>query len=219
MTYRHIAVVLNGKYPWPEYQLALLDSCDYIIAADGGINWLHANGRIANVLIGDLDSATQEALLACQAAGCHIEKYPPEKDETDAELALILAASLNPSEITLLGATGGRVDHLLANILLLYMDVLKELKVAIYDGESFVFIIRDCVEIKGEPGDLLSLVPLGGDVVGVRTAGLYYPLVDEPLCVGAARGISNVFTDSVATVEIQQGTLLAIHTPRQGSGQ
>jgi len=216
MTYQHIAVVLNGEHPQPERQLALLDSCDYVIAADGGMNWLHKNGRMANLLIGDLDSATQEAIQACRAADCRIEQYPPEKDETDAELALIRAADLQPAQITLLGATGGRVDHFLANILLLYMDALQGIQVAIYDGESFIFLIRDRAEIHGKPGDILSLLPLGGDIGAVHTDGLYYPLVDEPLFLGGARGISNVFTETVATVQVRQGVLLAVHTPKQG---
>jgi thiamine pyrophosphokinase len=69
------------------------------------------------------------------------------------------------------------------------------------------------IDLDGRPGDLVSLLPFGESASGVSTSGLTYPLVDEPLAVGPARGLSNVRVGSTASVSLQAGRLLVIETP------
>jgi thiamine pyrophosphokinase len=59
-------------------------------------------------------------------------------------------------------------------------------------------------------GAVVSLLPFAGDVEGVTTAGLRYPLDDEPLVTGPARGLSNVRIDAGASVTVRRGRLLIV---------
>ena len=192
----HVVVVANGEFAYPRRLEAALGTADVIVAADGAAAWLVAHGRPPHLLVGDMDSIDPVLLEQLAAAGCRLVRHPTHKDETDTELALHEAAALGARRITILGALGGRIDHAMANIMLLLMPVLAGVETAIYDGRSRLFVIREgspCREgttIAGEPGDVLSLIPLGGDAEGVRTEGLEYPLRDETLAFGPARGVS-----------------------------
>ena len=208
-----VAVVANGEFPHAERLVALLDSVDAIIAADGGGNWLFSVDRAPHLLVGDMDSISSEALLAFQLQGCEIVRHRLDKDETDTELALLAAVDRGATHVLLLGALGGRIDHELANIQLLTMPQLAGTRVRIYDGVSFVSLIHHSAVLHGQPGDLLSLLPWGGDAHGVTTRGLQYPLRNGSLPVGPARGVSNVLLGTKAQVTVNDGRLLAIHTP------
>jgi thiamine pyrophosphokinase len=213
---QRVAVVLNGHLGPPERLLALLDCADRIVAADGGANWLLEQGRTPDLLVGDLDSVRPEVLAWLQARGCQIQRHPPQKDETDAELALAAAAALEPQEIAILGALGGRMDHALANLALLAMPALRGIHVRIWDDTSLIWLVQDESEIEGAPGDLVSLLPWGGDARGIVTEGLAYPLQGETLRMGPSRGVSNVLVGRRARVRLQAGSLLVVHTPRNG---
>ncbi|NLG29453.1 MAG: thiamine diphosphokinase [Chloroflexi bacterium] len=196
-----------------ERLLAIVDSADRVLAADGGANWLAAHGRLPHVLIGDMDSVHPDVLRALAMGDCRLVRHPAQKDETDTELALNEALGLGAQRITLLGAWGGRMDHALANVLLLAMPQLAKLDVALFDGCSTVRLVRRALTLSGAPGDLLSLLPLAGEARGVTTEGLQYALSDDTLPFGPARGVSNVFTGALARVNVRSGLLLAVHTP------
>jgi thiamine pyrophosphokinase len=185
------------------------------VAADGGANWLASQGRLPHVLIGDMDSVHPDVLRALALGECRLVRHPPEKDATDTELALYEAMALGARRVTLLGAWGGRLDHALANVLLLALPQLATAQLVLFDGRSYAYLLRQELAIQGEVGDLLSLLPLGGEARGVVTAGLQYPLRDETLPLGPARGVSNVFTAPNARVAVRNGLLLAVHTPRR----
>jgi len=210
----HAVVVANGEYAHAGRLTALARSADLIIAADGGANWLAEVGIRAHVLIGDLDSASPAAQRALREAGCEVLRFPAHKDETDTELALAEAAARGAAQITLLGAIGGRIDHTLANILLLAMPRLAGVPTYIYDGQSWLSLVRGYAAIRGAVGDLVSLIPIAGDAEGVLTEGLEYALHGETLRFGPARGISNVLTSPEASVTVQAGLLILVHTPR-----
>ena len=82
----------------------------------------------------------------------------------------------------------------------------------IVDERQEMSVTRGEAAIAGQPGDIVSLIPLGGDVTGIVTEGLMYPLKDEPLLAGPARGISNVMTGQVARVTLRNGSLLVVHS-------
>jgi thiamine pyrophosphokinase len=216
----HVVVVANGEFAYPQRLEEALDAADTIIAADGAAAWLVAHGRPPHLLVGDMDSIAPALAERLADSGCRLVHHPTHKDETDTELALYEAVALGARRITLLGALGGRIDHAMANIMLLLMPVLTGIETTIYDGQSRLFLIRGDAPspgatIAGAPGDVLSLIPLGGDAEGVRTEGLEYPLRDETLAFGPARGVSNVFLGTRARVTLRHGILLAVHTPRR----
>jgi thiamine pyrophosphokinase len=210
---RIVAVALNGAFAPRPRLLALLARADRIIAADGGANWLAAQGHTPHLLVGDMDSVEPGVLARAQAKGCQIQRHPAHKDETDAELALAAAAALRPQEIAILGALGGRMDHALGNLALLGMPALRGILVRIWDATSVIWLAEGETEIQGAPGDTVSLIPWGGDAEGIATEGLAYPLRGEALRVGPSRGISNVLVGERARVTLQAGRLLVVHTP------
>ena len=189
---------------------------DMVIAADAGARHAREWGWPIHLVIGDLDSLDADAARMAREAGIPVVTAPTAKDETDLELALGRALATDARSIVIAAALGGRTDHLLANVLLLARPDLRGRDVIIADGAETVRLLRSAagessVALYGAPGDLLSLLPLGGAAEGVSTEGLLYPLAAETLYPGQARGVSNVFLDRVAKVFLRQGDLLVIH--------
>ena len=197
---------------------ARLQPDDWLVAVDGGLRHARALGRAPHVLIGDLDSVTETDIEWVSAAGGRVLRYPPEKDETDLELALDLARAEGYRTILLAGALGGRVDHLLGNLSLLAHPALEGLDVRIIQPDGEIFLIRGEREIEGRAGNVISLLPLFGVARGVRTQGLQYPLRDEDLLPYRTRGISNVMLGSRAAVSLESGLLLCVHLDSEGAG-
>lgn len=185
-----------------------------VIAANGGIHHAEALGIHPDVVIGDLDSLDKHAQMRLHAAGTHTEASPAKKDETDLELALLYAKQKDIDKVVVIGALGGRIDMTLANVLLLTHPQLASIHIELWHDEQTAWIIRPPGgEIYGNPEDTLSLIPLDGDAEGITTYHLAYPLSDETLRIGPARGVSNMLTSKTARVEIRSGIVLAIHTP------
>jgi len=188
---------------------------DLVVAADGGALVCERWGVVPHVVVGDMDSLGREGMERLRARGARIEAYPREKDETDLELAVEAARKAGADEIILLAAFGGkRLDHEIANVLLLATAP----RMSAVRGGTVMRVIREGerVSLAGEPGDLVSLVPLAGDAEGVRTDGLRYPLRDETLRFARARGMSNEIVERPAAVGVARGALLVI-TTRKGA--
>jgi thiamine pyrophosphokinase len=203
---------------WPGWDAAV----DLVIAADGGARHAAGLGVGVDLWVGDGDSIGEEALALLAASGVPVERSRPDKDESDTELAIKAAVGRGADGIVILGALGGsRIDHALANIGLLSMPELGGRPVTILDAGSRIGLIRapgqagEPVEwqLPGRVGDLVSLLPSGDDVEGVTTHGLAYPLIDEPLQAGPARGLSNVRTALDAGVVVRRGFLLVVESP------
>jgi len=212
--HKHVVVVANGELGSVERILPVLDAADLIIAADGGANALETLGRYPAVLVGDMDSIHPRVLEALQNRGCRILRYPSAKDETDTELALLEAVSAGAGRITLLGALGGRIDHALANLFLITLPEFAGSPVTLFDGTSYITLVRGHSVVTGRPGDTLSLIPVGGDAV-VRTDGLAYSLRGEKLRFGPARGVSNLLLADRAHIWLSGGLMLAVYTPQE----
>jgi thiamine pyrophosphokinase len=188
-------------------------NADLIIGADGGAARALAWGLRPHLVIGDMDSLPEEDHDKLTTLGCRFVEHPRAKDETDLELALTHAAEAGAREIVILGALGGRLDHTLANVLLLTLPQLTGLSVRIVNGDEEALMIRggETVTLEGQQGDLISLLPLGGDAFGVTTTGLTWPLQEDVLRFGFSRGVSNVMEETVARVKLERGYLMVIH--------
>ncbi len=201
-------IVANGLPEAGERYDDLVQPGDLVIAADGGAVVARQMGLEPQVVIGDMDSLPAEVRSQLEQRGCQFIHHPARKDETDAELAMRYALQQGPQELVFLGASGGRLDHLLANIFLLGMPELAGIKARIIAGSTEVWLVRDGVEIEGRPGDIVTLLPLGQDAAGIHTEGLEYALHDDVLPFGAARGVSNVMTSATARITLRKGQLL-----------
>ena len=189
---------------------AAVASAALVVGVDSGIDHAFAVGLPVHVAVGDFDSVSPEGLARATAEGAEVQRHAVAKDLTDFELGVEIAVARGATRIIVLGGRGGRLDHGLANLLSLAAPALAALEVVAYLDGSRVTVIRERAELRGRPAALLSLLPVGGPAIGVRTEGLRYPLRDEDLPVGSARGVSNVFIDRDATVSLAGGVLLAI---------
>jgi len=208
----HAIIVANAPTFDAAPFAAALSAADLIIAADGGGNALYAAKIAPHLVVGDLDSLDPVAERAFQSAGIELHRFPAEKDETDLELALLLAVERGADQIDILGALGGRWDQGLANVSMLALPELAGLRVRLLDLEQEAFLVRTAAEIPGAAGDNVSLLPLGGAAHGITTRGLHYPLVHATLHFERSRGISNVITQPPAHVCVSEGLLLVVHT-------
>lgn len=184
-----------------------------VIAADGGAVSLDRLGRAPDRLVGDLDSIPDELQARLAASGVAIERHPADKEASDTELAIEAAIAAGATEIVLLGALGGpRIDHELANVLLLADPALAGRDVRIVHGPTTVRVLRDGgrLTLEGAAGDLVTLLPVGGDATGVGIDGVRWPLTGATLHVGRSRGLSNEVTDPPASVSLERGTLLVV---------
>ncbi|MBA2462932.1 MAG: thiamine diphosphokinase [Actinobacteria bacterium] len=191
-----------------------LPAASAVIAADGGVDLALALGLHVDLVVGDLDSATPAGLAAAEATGARIVRHPREKDATDLELALDEAASLSPRRLVVVGVEGGRLDHLLAGLLVLGAQRYAAFEVDALLGAARAHVIRGKRELEGLPGELVSLLALHGPAEGVVTAGLVYPLRGETLLPGSSRGVSNLFEARTARVSLERGVVLAVR-PRK----
>jgi thiamine pyrophosphokinase len=213
------AVIVAHGEPDPR-DAVQLDDAELVIAADGGALWLDSLGIRPHRLVGDLDSVEASLVERLAAAGTTIDRHPAEKDESDTELAVRCAIDGGADEIVLVAAlAGGRLDHEVANVLLLAHPTLRGRDVRLVRGATTVRVARDGerLGLTGRAGDLVTLLALGGDADGVTTGGLRYPLRGETLLLGSSRGVSNEVLEPPASVAIERGTLLVIEVQREGS--
>lgn len=182
----------------------------FVIAADSGLALASAHGHHVDLVVGDLDSVDPTDLDAAVTAGADVERHDTDKDRTDLELALDAALTRGATHVHVVGGAGGRLDHVLANAICLASDAWAGLEVSATFGEAAVWVVREAAVMAGRPGDLVSLVPVGGPAHGVRTEGLRWRLAGDTLHPASGRGISNEFTSERAHVTLTAGTLLAV---------
>jgi thiamine pyrophosphokinase len=200
------AVVVTGGDPVPATALEGLTPTEFVVAADSGLDHAHALGLEPDLVVGDFDSVSDEALARFRGP---VERHPVEKDATDLELALAAAVAREPRRIVVLGGHGGRLDHFIANAMVL-TTVPAHIEVEWRAGPAAIHVVRSSVRMAGRIGAKISLVAVGGDVVGVATTGLRWPLKHQTLTWGSTLGVSNEFSAEIATVSVDSGTLLAI---------
>jgi len=215
----HVLVLADGFVPaarrldaaWPGWSAGI----DLVIAADGGARHATAIGRRIDLWVGDGDSLGEESLAALAAEGVPIRRSPVDKDESDAELAVLAAVDSGARRVTIVGALGGaRTDHELANVWLLGHPRLAGCDVRLLDATARIRLVGPGpADLGGRIGDLVSLLPFGGDAAGLRTTGLRYPLRDEALPSGPSRGLSNVRIAGDASLTVGSGRILVIETP------
>lgn len=210
-------VVVTGGDPVDPALLGEVPSAAFVIAVDSGIEHAMALGLSIGLAIGDMDSVAADALATAAAAGAAVERHPEAKAATDLELALDAALASGARRIHVLGGHGGRLDHFLANALLLAAPRYAATELHAHMGEAHVTVVRGEALLQGAPGDLVTLLAVGGPAEGVRTEGLLYPLTGDDLLPGSTRGVSNELSQEQATVRLERGVLLAVQPGAAGT--
>lgn len=203
---------------WPGWR----DEVGLVVAADGGVRLAPDLGLAVDLWVGDGDSLGAAGLESLRASGVPIVVAWQDKDESDTELAALAAVERGATDITILGALGGRrIDHALANVALLGHPGLADVQCRLLDEQVRITLLSAPsadgwparILLTGREGGLVSLLPFGGRVEGIVTEGLRYPLKDEALDVGPARGLSNVRLGDRASVSVRGGRLLIVESP------
>jgi thiamine pyrophosphokinase len=205
------AVVVAAGGQVDELIRSHLNQADLLIAADGGAAPLLDLGSAPQVVIGDFDSLPSEAITQLSQAGCEVVRVKREKDETDTELAVRHALALGAVDITLLGALGGRIDHTLANLILLAALAKKSIQARAVSPPLTVYAVSENVVLQGQEGDLVSVFPFQGPAKGVTEIDFKYPLTDAYLDPFTVVGISNELAGPKGTIQVKEGMLLVFH--------
>jgi thiamine pyrophosphokinase len=198
---------------------AVIGAQDYVVAADGGAFALERWKLLPHVIVGDMDSLGDAGVERMARKGIAVAKFSAAKDESDLELAVAQAIEAGATEIVLLGALGGdRLDHETANLLLLADPGYDGVRLEARRGALRIRPLRGegSLSLAGPVGALVTLLPVNGDADGVTTEGLRFPLRDETLRFGRARGLSNEVASLPATITVRKGSLLVFETPQGG---
>lgn len=179
---------------------------DFVIACDAG--YIHAQRAdiVPDVIIGDFDS-----YLGDLPGGVEIIRTKPEKDDTDTMMALKLAIRRGYRRIMLVGALGGRIDHMLANISLIAFAATKGADLQIVDGHHQIFAVRDGKRrVPRSSWRNLSVFAFDTECTGVTLRGVKYLLEGAVLTNTFALGVSNEFTEDIAEISVESGILIVV---------
>lgn len=204
-------IVLGGNAPENMLLISCAGYADLKIAVDKGYEAFDRAGIMPNLLVGDMDSVSSEALERAQKS-TQIERLPCQKDDTDGVHAVDVAIARGAKQITILGALGGRMDHALANLMLLVRAHEKGAYAEILDEHMRIVRVDGEIEITGAKGDTFSLLPLGKAEGVVIEGCAYHPEEELSLDSGYPMGVSNVITEDEAKVTVKEGDLLLFHT-------
>lgn len=212
---RTVAVAVGGD-PVDPGLAQRLPPFDLVIAADSGLHTARRLGLATDLLVGDLDSV-DHALLD----GLAVEQHPRAKDQTDIELALDRAREHGAHRVVVVSGGGGRLDHALANVLVLASSKYAGMAIEAHVGAARLAVVRDHHEMADDAGVTVSLFAVGGPAHGVTTDGLRYVLRDATLEPLSGRGVSNEFEGGPAAVTVGEGVVLAVRpgpepSPRDG---
>lgn len=204
-------IIGSGEIYDYSFCLELVHSADRIICADGGTRHAINMRLMPHVIIGDMDSSAAGYIEYFRGKGVETVKYPTDKDKTDMHICVEFALAFS-SEIILLGATGSRIDHMLANISLLKLGMEKGIPITILDNRNSIMMIKESIHMSGEKSELFSLIPYTGRVEGICTKGAHYELKDAVMELGDPYGVSNYFEEETVEVSIKKGILLVIRS-------
>lgn len=202
-------IVLGGDAPGRALLARAVAWGEMTLAADRGLEALDAAGLAPDMLVGDMDSV-DPAVLERYEGRLPERRLCAVKDDTDGVDALDLAIARGATEIALLGALGGRLDHALANLMLLVRAHRRGAKARILSERTDVERVDGEMTLRGAVGDTVSLLPLGA-ARGVTLEGFFYPLSEATLESDYPLGISNVATQDPARVLVREGDLLLFH--------
>ncbi|WP_210363779.1 thiamine diphosphokinase [Bacillus sp. REN3] len=186
------------------------------VGVDRGVYYLMESGILPERAFGDFDSVSEEELEMIERKVPQLNKFKPEKDETDMELALNWAIEQEPESITIFGATGGRLDHLMANVQLLVKPVILQsgIQIELIDKYNTVYVKEPGSYKVARNEDLkyISFLPVTPSVSGMTLENFKYPLKDRHIPLGSTLCISNELIGDHGTFSFSEGILLVVRS-------
>lgn len=180
----------------------------FIICADGGLKHIKKLGLKANVWIGDGDSLKEDEPLAEE-----VITFPPQKDNTDTDLAVEFALKNGYKEIIIIGGIGGRIDHEFSHFCLLRKILERGASGFLVDEKNIITMRDRTFEIKDNGKKYVSFFPFGEDVIDFSVKGLKYECEGIALSSKEAKASSNSFKNGeTATISFDKGCVLVIYS-------
>ncbi len=203
-------IVSGGSMPEANIIKPYINEDSILIACDKGLNYVYGAGFVPDVILGDFDSVDVEVLDYYKAMGKELFTYPVRKDSTDTELGIIMALEKGAEDIVLLGCSGTRLDHTLANIQIMLPLLKKGIRARLIDEHNIVELVDSQLLIENKKGSYISLLPLTQKVEGITSEGLDYPLDNMDIDMGTSLTVSNVVVADKASVTVKKGVIISI---------
>ena len=211
-------VIISGGELEEEFVLSILEKEEnqYVIGVDKGMEFLYSHQILPNYIVGDFDSVKKEiGDYYRNETDVPIREFNPVKDASDTEIAIRLAMTLGAGEILILGATGGRIDHLWANVQSLANRFKAGINAVIMDRQNKIRLIGggETHLKKGETyGPYFSVFPLGEEVFSFSIKGAKYPLTNHTLIPYDSLCVSNQFQEDEVTISFLNGIVILMET-------
>ena len=186
-----------------------------IIGVDRGVEFLYHHKIVPSYIVGDFDSLPEEIMTYYKERGdVPIRAYNPVKDASDTEIAVRLGVTLGSEHMIILGATGGRIDHLWANVQSLMIPFAAGVEACILDPQNRIRLVGEEVHLLKENayGPYFSLFPLGETVRGLNIRGAKYPLRNHTLVPCDSLCVSNEFEEDEVVIDFSCGTVILMET-------
>ncbi len=208
-------LIVTGGNINTEFLKETLEKTEFetIIAADKGLEALNKINVMPNYIIGDFDSVNKTTLNQYKDKNIEITYLKPEKDFTDTHMAIKLAIEKRAKHITIIGATGTRMDHTLANIHILNETLQNNVPTEIINENNRIMLInRKAKLIKNTNYKYVSIIPLTTKITGVTLKGFKYNIENTTINLGESIGVSNEQIEQEALIEIKEGIAILIYS-------
>ncbi|WFA09806.1 thiamine diphosphokinase [Tissierella sp. Yu-01] len=203
-------IISSGNIEDYKQLLDIVKDRDYILCADGGLRHAINIDIIPDGAIGDFDSIDEKIQEYLFNKNIPVYKFPIEKDDTDTELAIRHLLEIGCNDITLVGVTGTRLDHTLANIFVLRNLHKKGITARIINSNNTIYYVDNEISFNKRDGYYISVIPISIEGVIVTLKGFYYPLKDSIISYGSTLGVSNKIIEEYGKVIIEKGEALII---------
>lgn len=201
-------IILNGEKISKDIMMNLRDESDFILSADGGTDYCFELGIIPDLIIGDLDSISSNSLALLEKTKVPIHKFPVKKDKTDSELCIEYLIDMGAEEITIVGAVGSRIDHSIANILLLKRIKDKGIKGRIVHNYNTIYLVDDELVLDRKDGYYVSVIPIDSKGIEITLKGFEYELDNVRIDFTSTHGVSNIIKDNKGYIKVHEGEAL-----------
>lgn len=205
-------IISSGQIKDYKLLKEIVEESTYIVCADGGVNHLLKINKLPDVVLGDLDSIGDRELEILKSNNIEINKFPSMKNETDTELCIDFLIKKGFKNINLMGVTGSRMDHTLANIYLLKKIYGFGIKGSIIDENNRIYYTEDTISLKYRKNYFLSIIPLSESGIEVSLEGFLYKLKNDKLKFTSTKGISNKIVEKYGNVKIHKGAALILES-------
>lgn len=210
-------MIISGGTIDDEFVLQMLNEiqAEYVIGVDRGLQFLYRNQVMPTHIVGDFDSVEAELVEFYERqTQVPIRKFRPEKDASDTEIALHLAIELGAERVWILGGTGSRLDHVMANIQILKIAHDQGIKAYLQDSNNRIFLAEKEVMLckQNQFGDYFSVFPFGGIVEDISIEGAKYPLSHYRLCPNSSMCVSNELQEEQVKITFPTGMIVLMET-------